>query len=125
MKKGIEKEMKFRTAAQRSAVIVVILVASICIGYIVNTLGHRIDIKKHPREYSEFVEKYSAEYGLIFFRDDVGGRRPFRNALNTLFARIFRSVAVFRYAEKFAVGSVQTEAVFARLVLINFELGEF
>lgn len=56
--------MKFRTAAQRSAVIVVILVASICIGYIVNTVGHRIDIKKHPREYSEFVEKYSAEYGV-------------------------------------------------------------
>lgn len=56
--------MKFKSAAQRSAVIIVILLLSILIGYIYHNIGHELDLKEHPREYSEFVTKYSMEYGV-------------------------------------------------------------
>lgn len=56
--------MKFRSAAQRSAVIIAILILSIVFGYIYQTVGYRMDLEKHPREYSEFVSKYVEEYGV-------------------------------------------------------------
>lgn len=56
--------MKFKSAAQRSAVIIVILILSVLIGYIYQSIGHRIDLNNHPREYNEYVTKYSAEYGV-------------------------------------------------------------
>lgn len=56
--------MKFKNAVQRSAVIIVILALSMLIGYAYQFIGHRMDLKNHPREYEEFVAKYAAEYGV-------------------------------------------------------------
>lgn len=56
--------MKLKSAAARSAVIIVILLLSTLIGYLYHTFGHEVDLKNHPREYSEFVTKYCAEYGV-------------------------------------------------------------
>ncbi len=56
--------MKLKNAVQRSIVIVTIIVLSIIIGYIYSIIGHQTDLKKHPREYSDIVEKYSEEYGV-------------------------------------------------------------
>ncbi len=56
--------MKFKNAAQRSAIIIAILALSLIIGYIYQSIGHSVDLKKHPREYSEYVSKYAAEYGV-------------------------------------------------------------
>ncbi|MBE6616751.1 MAG: lytic transglycosylase domain-containing protein [Ruminococcaceae bacterium] len=56
--------MNFKNAAQRSVVIVTIILLSILIGYVSHIIGNKIDIAGHPREYTEYVEKYSAEYGV-------------------------------------------------------------
>ena len=56
--------MNFKNAVQRSAVIIVILVLSIGIGYAYHLIGHRIDLASHPREYEEYVARYAAEYGV-------------------------------------------------------------
>lgn len=56
--------MKFKNAVQRSAVIISILILSAICGYLYHFIGHRMDLKNHPREYMEFVEKYAAEYGV-------------------------------------------------------------
>ncbi len=56
--------MKFKSAAQRSVIILIILILSVLIGYAYHVIGHRMDIKNHPRDYSELVEKYCAEYGV-------------------------------------------------------------
>ena len=56
--------MNFKNAAHRSAVIVVIILLSILIGYVAHVIGNKIDIASHPREYTEYVEKYCAEYGV-------------------------------------------------------------
>lgn len=56
--------MKFKSAAQRSAVILVILLFSMFIGYIYQSLGHKMDLAKHPRKYSTYVTQYCAEYGV-------------------------------------------------------------
>ena len=56
--------MDIKNAAKRSAVIIVILVLSIIIGYLYQQIWHSIDLKNHPREYSEYVEKYAADYGV-------------------------------------------------------------
>ncbi len=56
--------MKIKNAAARSAVIIIILILSVIIGYVYQLIWHNIDLKNHPREYSEYVEKYSAEYGV-------------------------------------------------------------
>ena len=56
--------MKFKNAAQRSAIIIIILTLSVVIGYIYQIVGHSIDLKKHPREYIDYVSKYAAEYGV-------------------------------------------------------------
>ena len=56
--------MKFKNAVQRSAVIITILILSMLCGYLYQFIGHRLDLKNHPREYAEFVERYAAEYGV-------------------------------------------------------------
>ncbi len=56
--------MKIKNAAARSAVIIIILILSVIIGYVYQLVWHNIDLKNHPREYNEYVEKYSAEYGV-------------------------------------------------------------
>ena len=56
--------MKYRKALLRSAVIAIILVLSIAVGFIWQAIVHRVDLNKHPREFAEFVERYAAEYGV-------------------------------------------------------------
>lgn len=56
--------MKFRDTARKSAVIIAILLLALLCGYIYQLIGHRSDLKKHPREYQQLVEKYAAEYGV-------------------------------------------------------------
>lgn len=56
--------MKLKHAALRSFVIIVILLLSVLIGYIYSSVWHRIDLRSHPREYSDFVETYAAAYGV-------------------------------------------------------------
>ncbi len=56
--------MKLKSAAQRSAIILIILFLSVLIGYVYHVVGHQMDIKNHQREYSELVEKYCKEYGV-------------------------------------------------------------
>lgn len=60
----MERIMDIKNAAKRSAVIIVILVLSIIIGFAYQHIWHNIDLKNHPREYSEYVEKYAADYGV-------------------------------------------------------------
>lgn len=56
--------MNFKNAAQRSAVIITILVLSAIVGYIYQLTGHKMDLEQHPREYTELVNKYASEYGV-------------------------------------------------------------
>ena len=44
-------------------IILVIVLSCLC-GYIYQFIGHKIDLNNHPREYMDFVEKYSQEYGV-------------------------------------------------------------
>ncbi|MBE6542624.1 MAG: lytic transglycosylase domain-containing protein [Ruminococcaceae bacterium] len=57
-------DMKFKNAVHRSVIIITILVLSFLIGYVYQAIGHKMDLKSHPREYSEYVTKYAAEYGV-------------------------------------------------------------
>lgn len=56
--------MKFRSAVHRSTVIIVILIASVFLGYGYQVLGEYMDRKQNPREYAEFVSRYAEEYGI-------------------------------------------------------------
>jgi len=56
--------MNVRNTVVRSVVIITILLLSVLIGYIYQTVWYHIDLKNHPREYASFVEKYAAEYGV-------------------------------------------------------------
>ena len=56
--------MKLKNAVGRSVVIVTILLLSVLSGYIYSTVWHNIDLRNHPRRYSEFVETYAAAYGV-------------------------------------------------------------
>ena len=56
--------MKTKNNAQRSAVIILIVLLSLLCGYVFQLIGHKADIKKHPRIFEDYVEKYSAEYGV-------------------------------------------------------------
>ncbi len=56
--------MKFKTAVVRSVVILAILILSVIIGYIYSWIGYHLDLRSHPLEYSELVEKYSEAYGV-------------------------------------------------------------
>ena len=56
--------MKLKYAAERSAVIITILLLAVLIGYLYSSVWHSIDLRSHPRDYSEFVETYAAAYGV-------------------------------------------------------------
>ncbi len=56
--------MKMKKALIRSAIIVAIILLSVGIGFISQTIGHRLDLKKYPRDFSTFVEKYAGERGI-------------------------------------------------------------
>jgi len=56
--------MKYRSALRRSAVILIILALSVLFGFLFQVISDGIDKKGHPRRYDEFVEKYSAEFGV-------------------------------------------------------------
>ncbi len=56
--------MKLRNAAERSLVIIVILILSVLFGYVYSSVWHNLDLRSHPRDYSELVERYAAEYGV-------------------------------------------------------------
>ena len=56
--------MKMKKALLRSAIIVAIILLSVGIGLISQTIGHRVALKKYPREFSSFVEKYAGESGV-------------------------------------------------------------
>lgn len=56
--------MRFKETAQKSAVIIGILLLSVLCGYVYQLIGHSVDVKNHPREYESYVRKYSAEYGV-------------------------------------------------------------
>ena len=56
--------MKYKKALFRSAVIVSILILSILTGLLFQIIWDHVDRKSHPREYSDYVETYAAEYGV-------------------------------------------------------------
>ncbi len=56
--------MKLRNAAERSLVILIILILSVLFGYVYSSVWHKIDLRTHPREYGELVETYADEYGV-------------------------------------------------------------
>jgi len=56
--------MKLRKSLFQSFVILVILFLSIVCGLVCHTIGQKIDIRNHPREYEEYVTKYAGEYGV-------------------------------------------------------------
>ena len=56
--------MKLRNTIVRSVVIIVILCLAMLCGLVYQSVWHRIDLKNHPRDFSEYVTRYSAEYGV-------------------------------------------------------------
>lgn len=56
--------MKNKGALRRSIVILSILALSVLIGFLFQIISDRIDKSNYPQKYSEFVEKYSEEYGV-------------------------------------------------------------
>ncbi len=56
--------MNYKKAVIRSIVIISIAVVSILIGIIYQNISVKIDKNKYPIEFSEFVAKYSDEYGV-------------------------------------------------------------
>lgn len=56
--------MKLKTPILRSIVIISIIVLSVLIGIIYDAVWRGIDRKNYPREYIEYVERYSEEYGV-------------------------------------------------------------
>jgi soluble lytic murein transglycosylase len=53
-----------KKAVRRSIVVVTIAVISLCVGFIYSSIMDAIDKANYPREYSQWVEKYSSEYGI-------------------------------------------------------------
>lgn len=53
-----------KKAIVRSVVIVAIICLSVAAGFTVDKICRGIDKKTHPREYSEYVERYSDAYGV-------------------------------------------------------------
>ena len=56
--------MKFNTPLLRSLVIITILVLSLVLGLVISTVLGKYDEKQYPREFSDIVSKYSAEYAV-------------------------------------------------------------
>lgn len=55
---------QLKTGLIRSAVIIAILLISVFVGFIYQSIWDTIDRNRYPREYSEFVSKYSSECGV-------------------------------------------------------------
>ena len=53
-----------KKAVIRSAAVILIAALSILSGLWINSIFDRMDRNSHPREFSEFVGKYSREYGV-------------------------------------------------------------
>ncbi|MBR7033509.1 MAG: transglycosylase SLT domain-containing protein [Clostridia bacterium] len=56
--------MKYKRALLRSAVIAAIIILSVVMGFLWQAISRNMDLKNYPREFSEFIEKYSLEYGV-------------------------------------------------------------
>ena len=56
--------MSFRSAVHRSTVIILILAASLCLGYGYQVLCEYMEKKSNPREFTEIVARYADEYGV-------------------------------------------------------------
>ena len=56
--------MGLKKAAIRSVVIMIILALSVAIGFAYHLIWRQIDLKNHPREYSEWVSNYSEKFGV-------------------------------------------------------------
>lgn len=56
--------MKYKSGIRRSVVILSILALSILIGFLFQIICDGIDRKNYPQKYSEYVEKYSDEFGV-------------------------------------------------------------
>ncbi|MBQ7921330.1 MAG: lytic transglycosylase domain-containing protein [Clostridia bacterium] len=56
--------MRIKNTIVRSIVIITILILSVISGTIYQAIWHRIDLNNHPRQYTEYVEKYAAQYGV-------------------------------------------------------------
>ena len=56
--------MKYKGALRRSAVILSILALSVLIGFLYQVIFDKIDRRNYPQKYSEYVQKYSEEYGV-------------------------------------------------------------
>lgn len=55
---------KLKKALVRSAAVILIVTLSILSGLWINSIFDKMDRKSHPREFSEYVEKYSKLYGV-------------------------------------------------------------
>lgn len=53
-----------KKAIKRSIVIIIILAVSVGIGFVYEKIWDKIDRVRYPQKFSEFVEKYSNEYGV-------------------------------------------------------------
>lgn len=53
-----------KKAVFRSIILVLIIGISVGLGFLIDNICHAIDKSSHPIEYSEYVEKYSKEYGV-------------------------------------------------------------
>lgn len=56
--------MRQSKALKRNLVILVIVLLSVAIGFGYDYMWDQIERSSHPRSYSEFVTRYSAEYGV-------------------------------------------------------------
>lgn len=56
--------MGLKKAAIRSGIIIIILALSVAIGLAYQGIWRQIDLKNHPRMYSEWVSEYAAKYGV-------------------------------------------------------------
>jgi soluble lytic murein transglycosylase len=56
--------MKYKRALLRSLVIAAIIALSVGVGFLWQAISRNMDLKNYPREFSEYVEKYAAEYGV-------------------------------------------------------------
>jgi soluble lytic murein transglycosylase len=55
---------KLQKAVMRSVIIMLILAASVTIGFLYQTIADKIERGRYPQGFSEYVEKYSALYGV-------------------------------------------------------------
>lgn len=55
---------KYKSALIRSSVILIILALSVAVGFAYQKISDAYDRRSYPREYSDIVTKYSAEYGV-------------------------------------------------------------